>query len=257
MDSANKNPLSDRAEAQPGCSEKFSIDTLLLCAPAHDGKFTTKTTKILDVTARIGTPNALAPKALITVAHITLDGLSPSEMEGIERYRCLRSGCKNFTLYARRGASGPNSSGSLDVAIAHFKASMWSWHSTTIHLPASLSAPTHPPIALTMSRLYSRSHVFVFNSRRYEWRFVGGAEIQLLAEYSHSAPKTEREVLAKFWFLDQWFASRGLLALSSGKKEGEGWETVAVCTLFGCLRREREWRYNLVGHGIALPRSVV
>lgn len=48
-----------------------------------------------------------------------------------------------------------------------------------------------------------------------------------------------------------------MLALDRGAAEmgGEAWTDVVVATLMACLRRERELRYALAGHGIPIPRS--
>lgn len=76
---------------------------------------------------------------------------------------------------------------------------------------------------------------------------------------------------AKFHYQDPWFSSRGVLALGArlppayavgsskyreGEMEEEGreWELVVVVTLLGVLRREREIRYSLAGHGVPVPR---
>lgn len=68
--------------------------------------------------------------------------------------------------------------------------------------------------------------------------------------------------LAAFWFADKWFASRGVLALArraenetAAAERGQEWEKVVVVTLLACLRRERECRYTLAGHGIPVPRT--
>ena len=113
-----------------------------------------------------------------------------------------------------------------------------------------------------MSGLYSRSHSFVYYSRTYFWNFDSGTKIRLQAVCSGGSEKMDLTTLAAFWFADKWFASRGVLALAHRTEEetaaserGPEWEKVVVVTLLACLRRERECRYNLAGHGIPVPRT--
>ena len=116
-----------------------------------------------------------------------------------------------------------------------------------------------------MSGLWSRSHTFIYQSRTYLWKFASGTEIRLQTTRSSSGgEKTDLVTLAAFWYADKWFASRGVLALArlaedettAAAERGPEWEKVVVVTLLACLRRERELRYNLAGHGIPLPRTL-
>ncbi|MCJ1260639.1 hypothetical protein MMC22_000501 [Lobaria immixta] len=228
----------------------FSIGTILFFMP-HLRK---KPGQIVDVTSGVLFPNTLSPRNLIAAAQKAFDDL-PLDAAGIEHYRAEKSGCKVFTVFAAPSGN----------VLAKFDAAIFACRAISISLPPVPSSPSpssaQQSVEVKMSGLYTRSHTFVYHSRTYAWNFISGTEIRLQAAFS--SEKTDLTTLAAFWFADKWFASRGVLAFAretegetaATPERGPEWEKIVVVTLLACLRREREWRYSLAGHGIPIPRT--
>ncbi|MCJ1463053.1 hypothetical protein MMC07_001657 [Pseudocyphellaria aurata] len=251
------NAANDLQDTFSPATPQFSIGTILFFMPHLT--LNKKPGKIVDVTSGVLFPNTLSPKNLVAAAQKAFDELPP-DAAGIEHYRVEKSGVKNFTIFA-----DPS-----DTVLARFDAPIFAWHSISISfppVPGVLSpASAQQTVDLKMSSAFSRSHNFIYHSRTYVWNFDSGTKIRLQATRSGGGgggDKTDLITLAAFWFADKWFASRGVLALAdraedqtAAAERGPEWEKVVVVTLLACLRREREMRYNLAGHGIPVPRTL-